>query len=401
MSIASSVSSIGERTSLVTSAPTRRRSVAPAGAPNNVVAVKKTKAPASTATSRAAPRPSVSRVPSSYGSTGTVAKGKENDGMDALTSGLKRITIRMPSKEEYEAREKEKEEKKKAAEASKKAAAKTTTRKVPAARTSTTKAAATKPATAKKTTIRTTKSTKAEVPVGTKVNLSVPEAPLLERAVSAPLEKPQPVQAEPGFSLQQAILHQATTESPVLDLRASCDAAKGPGELRDMEMTPEQLREQLPTPPFVTMEEPMVPMPPLTRAETPPPPPPSSIPPFGSYTSQAFMTAPMAAPTAGNPTVVAGARSSTLPQWPPPNNGSVAHSNSENRPLSPASKRHDLPVFTAHGTIPFGSQANPVTSTSGTTLGSSLGQQGAGGEMHTKTEERTRDVWEVPDTPAH
>jgi histone deacetylase HOS3 len=53
--------------------------------------------------------------------------------------------------------------------------------------------------------------------------------------------------------------------------------------------------------------------------------------------------------------------------------------------MSPASKRPDLPVFSANGMIPFA----PT---------SQAGHQGASAEV--KNEEHRQDLWDIPDTPA-
>jgi histone deacetylase HOS3 len=381
MSIASSVSSIGDRSvSREPSVASRRRSVAPvvAAAPTNGVVVKKARGATTAATARAAQRPPVPRVPSNYTSKTGAPKGKENDDMDALTSGLKRITLKLPPKEEYEARQREKEEKQKVTEVAKKAPAKTTTRKPAAPRTTATTATtattvtkpAAKPATARRGPGRPPKSSKPASPVDPGVLAPTPEPPQVQTAATAPLVQPQPVQPDLVSALVQPPLsHSAQAGSVIVDpstvdRRTSTGLAEPPTENTPIE----QLREQLPKPSFITVTEPKQDITPPLRAETPPPPPPSSMPDFVNYTSHSFGAAPAA---------LEGPRNAdTMLQWLPPNT-QLAGSGT----MSPASKMQDLPVFTAHGVIPFASS-------------SGAGQHGV------KDEENRQDVWEIPETPA-
>lgn len=401
MSIASSVSSIGDRNvSRGPSVATSRRSVAPTTAPSNNVPVKKARIPASTATSRATQRPPVPRIPSNMASKNATAKGKENDDVDALTSGLKRITLKMPTREEYEAREREKEEKQKAAEASKKATTKATTRKAPASRTtSTATKTAAKPATAKRGPGRSSKASKPASPVETK---ALPESPKVQSAANAPLEQPQPVQPESASLVAPPTLPHAPQEAgnavepAAADRRTSGGVLEPPTELKDMAMTPEQLREQLPKPSFVTVTQPSPAISPPLRADTPPPPPPSSIPQFVNYTSRSFGAAP---PVEGQASTAVDAQNAVPLQWVPSNASTAPTSTTGSRPMSPASKRQDLPVFTANGMIPFASNSNAVSASHGTTSSMLAGQQAA--VLDVKQEEKVQDIWEVPDTPAH
>ncbi|KAF1843232.1 Arginase/deacetylase [Cucurbitaria berberidis CBS 394.84] len=403
MSIASSVSSIGDRSvSRAPSVAASRRSVAPTTAPTTGIPAKKARGTTATTSSRATQRPPVPRIPSNYASKTAVAKGKENDGVDALTSGLKRITLKMPSREEYEAREREKEEKQKAAEATKKATAKTTTKKAPAVRTTTTKAAA-KPATAKRGPGRPPKTSKPASPVETKAPTPVPEVPQLQSAATAPLEQPQPVQPESTSHLVQAALPQlaqkvqAVAEAPTVDRRTSGGIMEPPTELEEMTMTPEQLREQLPMPSFVTVTEPLPVISPPPRPDTPPPPPPSSMPEFVNYTRQSFGESHGAPVQTGTPESQAWA----APNWrvPPKTDTTPSSSTTGSRPMSPASKKADLPVFSANGVIPFASSVNAAAAMNPSAMAGFVpGQQGAAAGV--KKEESSKDMWEVPDTPA-
>jgi histone deacetylase HOS3 len=391
MSIASSVSSIGERSvSRAPSVAASRRSVAPPTAPTNGIAVKKARGSTAAAVSRAPQRPPVPRVPSNYANSTSSSKGKENDEVDALTSGLKRITLKMPSKEEYEAREKEKEEKKKIA-ASKPVAPKSTIRKAPAARAPAAKPV-TKPVAAKR---GPPKSSKPSSPVETSTSTPVPEA-VIQAVVTTPLMQPQPVQAEPAAVLGQAKLtrpsEQATIamQPPAVDRRTPGGVMEPPSEFDDMAMTPEQLREQLPMPSFITVTGPLANVSPPPRAETPPPPPPASLPQFVNYTAQSF--------NATSPTidgVVPG-----MLQWLPLNTDMTPSSTTGSRPMSPASKKGDLPVFSANGTIPFASNLDATLQgpDAGIALGPMLGQQDV--VVQAEQEKKFQDMWEVPDTPA-
>jgi histone deacetylase HOS3 len=385
MSIASSVSSIGDRSvSREPSVSSRRRSVAPAAAPANGVAVKKSRGAATAATSRAAQRPPVPRVPSTYTSKTGVAKGKENDGMDALTSGLKRITLKLPSKEEYEAREKEK-----ALEAAKKAPAKTTTRRPAAPRTTSTKTAAAKPTTTKRGPGRPPKSSKPASPVQAEAVTPPPEAPQLQSAATATLIQPQPVQPDAVSALVQLPPSHSSQAGSIIgdptavDRRSSAGLAEPPTEDTPIE----ELRGQLPEISFITVTEPLRATTPPPRAETPPPPPPSNIPDFVNYTAQTFSGAPLVSGDKNSP----GLPASAPLQWLPPNTESGPGSLIGPHPMSPASKRQDLPIFTANGLIPFAPSPNPSTA-------AGSGQQGA--STGVKKEDYQQDIWDVPDTPA-
>jgi histone deacetylase HOS3 len=382
MSIASSVSSIGDGRSVrAPSVAASRRSVAPSAPSATGVAVKKARGTtAATAAARAPQRPAVAQMPSNASMRTGVPKGKENDGVDALTSGLKRITLKLPPKEEYEAREKEKAEKQKAAEAPKK----TSTRKPPAARAPATKPAAKPSTVAKRGPGRPAKSSKPASPVERKATTPVPEAPKIHAGATAPLQQPQPVQLERASTMPPLHEAQSSVKSPKADRRVSSDMMQPPTDLHDMAMTPEQIREQLPMPSFVTVAEPLPATSPPPRADTPPPPPPASIPSFINYTPQSFGAPPsFAPPSFGGP-----ADSATL-HWVANTNAEIVDAPAP-PPVSPppAVKRMDLPVFSASGVIPFASQAEAE--------GSMSAQQSVGAEG----KKSDRDIWEIPDTPA-
>ncbi|KAF1913408.1 hypothetical protein BDU57DRAFT_522292 [Ampelomyces quisqualis] len=386
MSVASSVSSIGDScVSHEPSVASRRRSVAPAAVPTNGVPVKKARGAATAASSRAAQRPPVPRVPSTHASKTTTAKGKENDGMDALTSGLKRITLKLPSKEEYEARETEKEAKKKALEASKKVPAKTTTRRPAASRTTTAKsAAAAKPATstAKRGPGRPPKSSKPPTPVDRESATPPPEPPHLQAAATVSLVQPQPVQPD--------LVSPSHTGGPLHEDPSAMESRTSTGltEVPTEDTPIEQLREQLPKPSFMTVMEPSTGFSPPPRAETPPPPPPASISDFVNYTAQSFS----AAPTAMNETHGANLSRPGPLQWLPPNTESAPGSPKGSRPMSPTARKQDLPVFTSNGPIPFAGIHNTMHN------GPGSGQQGAPSQVVGEGDQH--DIWEIPETPA-
>lgn len=383
MSIASSVSSIGDRgVGQAPSATANRRSVAPAPAPTTGVTAKKARGSAAV-TARAPQRPSVPRVPSGYASKTKAVKGKENDDVDALTSGLKRVTLKMPSREEYEAREKEK------AEGARKTVTKTTTRKAPTAKPAATKPAAKVP-TAKRGPGRPPKTSKPPSPIEARSSSSMPVSPKMQAAEAGTLERPDAMQTESATGVAQ-VMHdtQPPRSQSAVDRRTSGSVIEPPTELRDLAMTPEQLREQLPMPSFVTVSEPVHDKSPPSRADTPPPPPPSTIPQFVNYTRQSFGEDPTGQ-------VDASIKGQCL-QWLPPNTETSPSSVTESRPLSPATRKEDLPVFSANGIIPF-AESPSATQKSGAGSRDGRGQQGAGPAI--KDEERCKDVWEVRDTPA-
>ncbi|KAL6155074.1 histone deacetylase [Exserohilum turcicum] len=350
MSIASSVSSIGDGRSLSReSRAAGRRNGGASEAPVNGAGMKKARGQTAAAAARAPQRPAAPRAPSNNLSKTGAPKGKENEDVDALTSGLKRITLKLPSKEEHDAREGE------AAEAPKKTAA----RKAPAARGPASKPAAKASATAKKGAGRGAKSSKPTSPQESKASSPVPEAPHMQAAATAPLQQPQPMLGESMSGLPASAMGQAT-EGALLDGGGGVDRRTSSGggimqpptELHDMVMTPEQLRQQLPMPLFVTVTEPLTNVSPPPRADTPPPPPPSSMPQFVNYTAESFGTGPTFAISANG----CDAQASATLQW-------VANTHAETTqmggipPMSPPSKRGDLPMFTAHGTIPFAGES--------------------------------------------
>jgi len=396
MSIASTSSSVAGdmSTSRASSVVPGRRSVAPAINSTNGVQVKKARG-TTTAASRIPKNqpPSVPRVPSNYLSKTASTKEKEND-IDQLTSAVKRITLKLPSKEEHDAKEMAKEAERKA---------KAPTRKTAAPRT--TKSTGAKPAVTKKAAGRPAKAPKPPSPTEAAAPSLAPDMPLLESAATAPLEQPQPV-----ASLETSILVPAADgPAPIAPVqipsevprRQSSIVPEPPTDLVEMSLTPDQL----PKPSFVdvVMEEhsPMMAIPP--RPDTPPAPPPT-MPVFHNQHPHAFgVVSPpsqmlMQNAVSRGPVISDTASLSTAPVAPvntaPPSSGAPT---SAPRPVSAAGKRADLPVFTANGVIPFATNPNNAAPS---------GQQSVGAEVdavfgaNDKVDPKGKDVWEVPDTPA-
>ena len=388
-SIASSIGSVnGDRSTSRASSvvPSRKPSVTPALASVNGVQIKKARAPPQAQveiTKSRAPvkEPSVPRVPST--SMNKAPQNKENE-VDQLTSGLKRISLKLPPREEYEARERQK-----ALEAEKrKPAAKTSTRKAAAPRTAKAPTAARK-ATTKETKGAAVSSSPVEAPIGQPSIASVmassqPEAPnVQETASEAPLHPPQPIQP-----IRAAV---PPPSSPPVAARPVIDSVYPPTAPTQLKIGPDQL----PKSQFTTVAEPL----PMTtsppRPDTPPPPPPSSLPQFIHYNPHAGGNASQPAQT------TAPAPSQVSLQWLPPNSDSTL----AGRPMSPGMKqRADLTVFTANGMIPFASNPNQASLSLAQPAVQKSEQASGGGEearkgLETRKEDE-KDVWEVPDTPA-
>ncbi|KAF2464440.1 Arginase/deacetylase [Lindgomyces ingoldianus] len=379
MSIASSIGSVnGDRSaSRAPSVAPGRKSITPApGASTNGVQVKKARGTTSTAARAPKNEPPVPRVPSNYLSKTASIKEKEND-MDQLTSGLKRITLKLPSKEEYEARERLK-----ALEAARKAAAKTNTRKPAAARTTktTTKSATTKTTAAKRAPGRSTKSPKppspvepAPEPISTNGAI-LPEPPKIDQTVTPPLEQRQPLQPQ-----------QVKSMIPVAaaDTRTSGEVINPPTELAEMDISPDQL----PKSSFTTVDPlPMTTSPP--RPDTPPPPPPSNVAQFVNYGAHTFSVS-----SSLNTNQANKIEPQAPLQWLPPNTDAALPTTAAPAapPMTP-SKRQDLPVFTANGAIPFAPNPNVASVP--------MSQHNTGDTIKSREGEKEMDIWEVPETPA-
>jgi histone deacetylase HOS3 len=379
MSIASSVGSVtGDRSaSRSSSVATSRRSIAPApSATSNGVQAKKGRV-VSAAASRIPKNqpPPVPRVPSGYVSktvTATASSKEKDNEMDQLTGGLKRITLKLPPKEEYEAREKLKEAEKKTAKPRKPAA--------PRIPKTTTKAAA-KPAATKKALGRPPKSSKPLSPVEPEVAASLPisspERSKIETGAITPLEAPQPVHQ----GLVSNVLPRATERC------VSVERIQPPVELIKLAISPEQL----PKPSFATEVEPMPTISP-PRPDTPPPPPPTTLPQFVQYKPHSFGTPMRMNDNKGLK------EEPQAPLRPLHSDAGLANSAAAavHPIMSPPSKRQDLPKFAANSMIPFASNANAASTSTGAAM--VPGHQ-VGGDTNSKAAVEVRDIWDVPETP--
>ena len=430
MSIASSIGSVnGDITSSrASSVMPGRRSVTPApSAASNGVQVKKART--STAAASRIPKnpPPMPRVPSDYlKKTAPIRekeKEKEND-VDQLTTGLKRITLKMPSKEEHDAREREREREKQKAGA----AVKSTARKqgIPRApKTNKTAGTSTTTSTSKKAG-RATKSSKlpSSIPIPEAAAPAVtapepepepePEPPIIAQAAHTTLAQPQPLApADAPAILPSPPLPSPPPQSsapskrkplpdPNPDRKPSTslidprliDPEMLSGSPSELQGTVQLTSEQLPTPEAMgaivdedemARERDSVVSPP--RPDTPPPPPPAAMLSsmggmggmgmggemgrFVNFTVSNFGTA--SAPAVGD----AGREL----HWTTP----VSMSDRDARPVlaSPAarSERRELPGFTSTGVIRFAG-GNPHL------------EERADGEG-----EQGVDIWDVPETP--
>ncbi|KAF2275712.1 Arginase/deacetylase, partial [Westerdykella ornata] len=372
MSIASSTASVnGERSvSRASNVGGRRASVKPDEVGSHIT-VKKARAPATGPSRLPKNPPPVPRVPSNYTTKPDEKEKNEND-VDKLSTGLKRITLRMPTREEHDAREKQK-----ALEGAKKTsttstAARAPARKAPAARTKPTKPA---PSTTRKGTGRTTKASKPQTPVDESapslptpdpalpVSVPPPHAPKVEAALDTTLEQPQPVLPK------QAVGVIDKTEE--VESRSPPNVVEPPTELREMIISPEQL----PKPSFMAPIKPASPTITPPRPDTPPAPAPSMMPTFVNYTAQTYGSIPAPAP----PTLGLANQGMQSLQWMPPS--------TDGNTMSPVPQRQDLPTSSSTGTIPFASSN-----------AASPGSDDAQGVEAKK--EADSDIWEVPDTPA-
>ncbi|CAI6337517.1 unnamed protein product [Periconia digitata] len=404
VSIASSVSSVAPERSVSRASsivPPSNRSTTPAPASNGVQ-IKKSRA--STAATSRIPRnqPPMPSVPTKYQSKPAATGGKENESdIDQLTSGLKRVTLKLAPKEEYDARQKQKEVEKKEVEKKetekKGRAAAPRKPAVPRAL-----RAPAKGALPKKPVGRPPKATKP-------VPAIEPEAPPISTeplqpiaAATVPLHQPEPVAPEPSSTLLEILDKQNHPTSPTALISPepttkSSPPIDPPTSLIDMKITPDQL----PKPHFITSNSPVrLPTSP-PREDTPPPPPPAMIPQFVNYNPQTFNagSSPPSVPTHPGP-------ASPPLQWLPMNldtaatasagpNPPLASPAAKNpvlsRPVSAAAKRQELPVFSASGVIPFAQDQNKASAEAGQ------------GTIEVKKEEGNSgmDIWDVPDTPAH
>jgi histone deacetylase HOS3 len=278
--------------------------------------------------------------------------------MDQLTSRVQRVKLNMPSKQEYDAKEKAKEAEKKAK----------IPRKAPAPKMA-------KPA-VRKAPGRPPQVTKPLPPANQAevfVPIAAPQVPEVEMAAIPPLEQPQPIAPVTSLVIEQPNALNARGENSIKTLRKSSGTLEPPAELMEISL------EQLPVPPFLEINPlPLKTSPP--RPDTPPPPPPSNINQIATHNTQTSATAQP----------LAEADDQTALQWLPPNTAAPASAlanvpamaYSKHLPSS-AGTRQSLPVFTSSGTIPFAPPPN-----------------GAAIVPKAEPNDEPKDLWEVPETPA-
>ncbi|KAB2579033.1 Histone deacetylase HOS3 [Lasiodiplodia theobromae] len=343
--------------------PSSRASTA-AKQPANGLQVKKTRVPKTTkadTTVKPPPRPIASRA-SSYAQPNKApaatkplkAKAESSgDDVDQLTSGIKRITLKMPTREEHDARQAaaaaaEKE--------SKKPAAPKATKKAPAARSTKTVAASRRAA--------------AKEAKETKEMKETDEAKEANGAKDATESKPTPPPSEHTEDAMSIVSYTSTSNQSEPMVPVSESTLVVPGGLEpqqgralsraSIENMAERIRNSFPpslaspselsegsTPQGLLETAGPVHVPEVTpRPDSPPPPPPATMPQFIQYD-----------PAKGTTTAEVDAgvvQQATVLQWLPPNSDPEAAGQLQGAPQSPGRKQKQaLPVFTSNGFIPF------------------------------------------------
>ncbi|KAF2877288.1 hypothetical protein BDV95DRAFT_601697 [Massariosphaeria phaeospora] len=349
----------------------------PSSVPSNGVHVKKARSTTATASRIPKNAPPVPRVPSGYVTKPVAEKTSENGTVDKMATGVQRIKLKMPSKEEHDARERGK-----TMDAKEPTAAKLT-RKPAAARATKT---ATKPTTKK----GPSRPSKAPTPLSAiEAYPPVPyvEKPAVEKAVSPPLEQPQP--SLPGQTptvLEQRVLPTGGSSVAPIAVPNSRRSLIDPVA---MPLTEPMDIDQLPRPAVLQtiVQMPTTASPP--RPDSPPPPPPAAMPQFANA---GILSSGSSSLIGSQPSKQPSQTSAPLQWRPTPTN---APARPAVNPLSPASKRSDLPVFSANGPIPFA--PNPATA-SNSSLAPHTQSTASDTSMPT-IESESEDIWEVPDTP--
>ncbi|GME42600.1 Histone deacetylase HOS3 [Neofusicoccum parvum] len=352
----------------------RASTVASRQPPASGVQVKKTRAPRTTkaeatkanGTMKPPPRPIASRA-SSYAQTSKTAaptrtaKAKSEsptDDMDQLTSGIKKITLKMPTREEHDARQAAAAAAEK--EVKKPVAPKAATKKAPAAR-GTKTTAASKKAAAKETkpTPPTTEQSEDAMSIASYTSASNQSEPMIVQPEPMVAESAAVIgQPEPAVAASEASLavpgpaeaqHERTLSRQSIENMAEQIMNSFPPQLA----SPSELSEGS-TPQGLLETAAPVRVPEVTpRPDSPPPPPPATMPQFIQYDpgESGHGTTATAGPGAdGAPTVL---------QWMAPNSDPEA-SGSHGPPSSPGRKQKQaLPVFTPNSFIPFGQAAAP------------------------------------------
>ncbi|KAF2138047.1 uncharacterized protein K452DRAFT_234931 [Aplosporella prunicola CBS 121167] len=346
LSVASTATSVaGER-------PSSRASVArqPSG---TGMQVKKTRPAKADPSTKLAPRPAVHRPSTSLGTSASTKSTEGGDPMDQLTSGIKKITLKMPTKEEHDARQAA------AAEAEKKkpTAAKAAPKKAPASRTTKTSTAA------KKSVQKDPKEAETKV-----------EQPDVSKA--AAVEEPQPIQNQRRISSsprpRQTSLepagseHRPMTRRSIEDMGMQVMNSISPELAKSPEMQAGTPHSPLPTN--------AVHLPTMTpRPDTPPPPPPSTAPEAGQqFTQFVQYTPPETKDLAQAGLGIDGAESQqpAALQWIPPNLDPEAHGAG----TEAQKPKQQLPVFTSNGYIPFGPRPGSGGSPNGASPPASVGE---------------------------
>ncbi|KAJ9635959.1 histone deacetylase [Coniosporium tulheliwenetii] len=281
----------------------------------------------------------------------------ENDGMDQLASKLKRITIKVPPKEEYEARRQQRE-----ADAAKKAVAKPATRKAPPPKT--TKAAASKASKAGQTLVVEGNGNSGEA------------APYVNPTLPQTLDPSADHATHDTTSTSAATLTASATANHGVNPPAPANATPAPPTASPLPPTPA-------SPPTSSTAAPRAPEAPpsdvLQVATTATATTTDSIPPTTSPLRPA--TPPPQAtqfiPYVPHPSNTPQHHPATPAQplrWLPPNSDAEATGGGV---VSPGRKQKALPVFSADGVIPFGTALVPsaVQGSNGAAMGA--GQRGS------------------------
>lgn len=355
-SLVSDIGSVaGERPS------SRASTVSSRQPPTSGVQVKKTRVPKTTkaeSTVKQPPRPIASRA-SNYPQTNKVPapvkstkpKGEApGDDMDQLTSGIKKITLKMPSKEEHEARQAESAA---AEKENKKPAAPKTARKVSAPRTSKPTTAPKKAATAKET-----KEVKATNPTPPPMEEAEDAMSTISYTSTTTSRQSSPVVvvSEPALAVPAALeppqgrlmMSKQSIENMTERIISSFPASLASPELSEGS-SPQGLLETA-----TALHVPEV----TPRPDSPPPPPPVTIPQFIQYDPAESGRGSTATGEAG----VGAAQQPTMLQWMPPNSEQEASGWQE-----PPKQKPALPVFTSNSFIPFGQVAAPKADGAGVT----------------------------------
>lgn len=337
-------------------------------------------------------QPLAAPVPSTYASKPKTTRqsprkerpttSTEYSDMDQLTSGIKRINLKVPPRDEYEARQAQKvtDEAKK-----KKAGVKTAARKPPASRASKTAGNGTaKSAPAKESKGIAEPSKRTQFPIVSKIE---------EPSVLAVPEVPMPSQEGSSCVLPRSQqLHGGAPDSALGRLDNILDPAADPSSSTNLSALPLSRPFH---PPVTDVPDPLTISPyGYTFAQNPPAIPSQLI----SQASQASDHSSAQCLSGQQTTQVAQKHDQPSQQRAPHTDSDVAGGS-----ILPLTKQMgQLPVFTANGVIPFGSGAVfPTAVAPGTTVadGRENAAPSPNGEVVPATRKDAKDIWEVPETP--